>query len=92
MLTASNGAIYEATPTNVGATTYGGAMQAGNCIDYGQYTAPYYQWGGYPVFVCHNKTKKAIEVLKCLQREKLVKKIEDVDGFIEMVDKIAAIL
>lgn len=96
MLTASNGAIYEtASMATTGAMTKAGAVQmtqAMNCVDYGQYTVPYYQWGGYQVYVCHDKTKKAIEVLKCLQREKLVKKIEDVDGFIAMVEKIAAIL
>lgn len=48
-------------------------------------------WNSYPVYVCTDKTKKAIEVLKALQAEKLLD-CKSVPRFIELVEKIAGIL
>jgi hypothetical protein len=74
-----------ATGGYVPTTTTG---QLGNCtIDYWQ---PVY-WNSYPVYVCTDKTKKAIEVLKALQAEKLLQ-CESVPRFIELVEKISGLL
>ncbi len=105
MLTETNGAIYENQSSTVAtiATFSGGNSHSGTTISN---CAPDYQYGGsggagitsgtlywnsYPVYVCLDKTKKAIEVLKCLESQKLLK-IASVPKFIEMVEKISAIL
>ncbi len=51
---------------------------------------PYGYWGSYPVYICTDKTKKAIDVLKALESEGL--KVTSVKKFIELTEKIAAIL
>lgn len=48
-------------------------------------------WQSYPVYVCTDKTKKAIEILKTLQADKLLE-CKSVGRFIELVEKIAALL
>lgn len=48
-------------------------------------------WNSYPVYICQDKTKKAIEVLKALQAEKLLK-CESVPRFISLVEMISALL
>jgi hypothetical protein len=67
---------------------------------YGQTTNcwPYYgypiqtqiYWQSYPIYVCTDKTKKAIDVLKALEADGL--KVTSVTKFIALVEKIAAIL
>ena len=66
--------------------TGGGANTAQNCY------VPYYQelWHSYPVYVCTDKTKKAIEVLKALEADGL--QVTSVPKFIALVEKIAGIL
>jgi hypothetical protein len=48
-------------------------------------------WNSYPVYVCTDKTKKAIEVLKALQAEKLLK-CDSVPRFIALVEKSSNLL
>jgi hypothetical protein len=91
MLQVSNNAIYETPSTNMltAACTY---------TDY-TYTLPYSNditsnaiyWNNYPVYVCTDKTKKAIDVLKALQEEKLLE-CKSVPKFIALVEKIAGLL
>lgn len=74
------------TPTVVGNVTQ---LTTSNVEDdYPQVTQ---WWGGYPVYVCTDKTAKAIEVLKALQAEKLLE-CKSVPKFIELVEKIAKLL
>jgi hypothetical protein len=47
-------------------------------------------WSNYAVYVCTDKTKKAIEVLKALEADGL--KVQSVPKFIKLVEKIAEIL
>lgn len=90
MLQVQDGAVYEIgklTATNNTAT---------NCVTVGQYTywpgyTPNIYWGNYPVYVTTDKTAKAIEILKALQADKLIK-CKDVDEFIALVEKIYGIL
>lgn len=67
--------------------------QVSNNLQVGDYTFYPYQafWGSYPVYVCQDKTKKAIEILKTLQKDKTLE-VKSVSRFIELVEKIAAIL
>ena len=48
-------------------------------------------WNNYPLYVCTDKTKKALDVLKALQAEKLLK-CDSVPRFIELVEKISNLL
>ena len=48
-------------------------------------------WNSYPVYVCSDKTAKAIEILKKLQAEKVVD-VKSVPRFIELVEEIGKIL
>lgn len=54
-------------------------------------TQPYYVYQSYPVYVCTDKTKKAIDVLKALEADKAIR-LTSVKSFIAMVEKIAGIL
>lgn len=58
-----------------------------NSYPYNGYTV----WNNYPVYICTDKTKKAIEILKALQAEKLLE-CKSVPRFIELVDKISNLL
>jgi hypothetical protein len=51
---------------------------------------PYSYYNSWPVYVCTDKTKKAIDVLKALEADGL--KVTSVTKFIALVEKIAAIL
>lgn len=85
MLQVMNDTIQE-IPTSL--TT---SLTVGNCtFDYWPTQQTVY-WNSYPVYVCTDKTKKAIEVLKALQSEKLLK-CESVPRFIELVEKISGFL
>jgi hypothetical protein len=53
--------------------------------------SPYYYYGNYPVYVCTDKTKKAIDILKHLQAKKKIR-CDDVDKFIALVEEIAGLL
>ncbi len=48
-------------------------------------------WNSYPVYVCTDKTKKAIDILKALQAEKMIK-CDSVPRFIGLVEKISNLL
>lgn len=101
MLQEVNGAIRETpaalnqcmTVLNGGGGSITGTS-IGSCGDWplttGYYHAPIY-WNNYPVYICTDKTKKAIEVLKALQAEKMLT-CNSVPRFIELVDKIAGLL
>lgn len=67
--------------------TFDNTQSANNCVSWPNY----YQttWCGYPVYYCIDKTAEAIEILKELQAEKLIK-VESVPRFIALVEKIAA--
>lgn len=86
MLQLINNSIHETTPT----------VTVENCqFGYGDW---YYQptktiayWNSYPVYVCTDKTAKAIEILKTLQSEKLIE-CRSVPKFIELVEKIVGLL
>ena len=52
---------------------------------------PLYWYESYPVYVCTDKTKKAIEILKALQADKQIE-CKSVPKFIELVEKIAGLL
>lgn len=73
---------------NVGSVTSGFLGQSSHCVDYWPHTT---YWMNYPVYICTDKTKKAIEVLKALQAEKLLT-CNSVPRFIELVEKISQIL
>jgi hypothetical protein len=47
--------------------------------------------GLHPVYVCTDKTKKAIDVLKALEASKLIK-CQSVPKFIALVEQIAGLL
>ncbi len=57
----------------------------GNCYPYQTH------WYSYPVYVCSDKTAKAIEILKALQADKILE-VKSVPKFIELVEKISGIL
>lgn len=96
MLQITDGAITETiySGTGVVSMTVGSSMaglaQASNCLEYNGWPYQTY-WQHYPVYVCLDKTKKAIEVLKALQAEKLLK-CDSVPRFIELVEKISGLL
>ncbi len=100
MLQEVDGSICEMTVTNASVTTgnmFGGIGQT-NSGDYLSNTLlttaciqTYWYYGSYPVYVCTDKTKKAIEVLKALQSEKLLD-CKSVPRFIELVEKISNLL
>jgi len=59
---------------------------------YDNYYYPYMtHWQSYPVYICTDKTKKAIEVLKALEKDGITQ-IVSVSKFIELVEKISNIL
>ena len=73
------------------ATTSGMQINNGYYNGYGiynQYCWPVLYWHSYPIYVCTDKTAKAIEILKELEKEKIIK-VKDVPKFIELVEKIA---
>jgi hypothetical protein len=78
--------IYE-QPTTTLTTTHTGIFGGTSTIEY----QPYTWWSSYPVYVCHDKTKKAIEVLKALQKDKVLT-CNSVPRFIELVEKISGLL
>lgn len=99
MLQLTNGTICEQPPvidvtmTGNAAQTYTGQFTIGNCVpSIGYYDwQPYTFWNSYPVYVCTDKTKKAIEVLKALQADKVLT-CNSVPRFIELVEKISGLL
>jgi hypothetical protein len=88
--------MTDGTIQEVGGTSFGvwdggsNALQVGNCFAFWPTQQTVY-WNNYPVYVCTDKTKKAIEVLKALQAEKILK-CESVPRFIALVEKISALL
>lgn len=97
MLQETNGLLLETNGMIQEACSITENSIAGSCIPYGTgnypYTWPYQTiyWQSYPVYVCTDKTKKAIDILKALQAEKLLE-CKSVPRFIELVDKIAGLL
>lgn len=66
----------------------------GEYIDSGNCNIPFYPityFNSYPVYICTDKTKKAIEILKILQNEKKID-CKSVNQFISLVEKISEIL
>lgn len=94
MLNAVNGAITETlTVSNASAVTtgsigIGGNATTTNCVDYSQ---PFTYWNSWPVYVCTDKTAKAIQILKMLQAEDIID-VKSVPKFIGLVEKIAKTL
>ncbi len=69
-----------------------GGLGGGYTIGGGYNCYPYQtQWYSYPVYVCSDKTAKAIEILKALQADKILE-VKSVPKFIELVEKISGIL
>lgn len=92
MLQLTNGTINEVSTTAMlGEMTTGGTGLTGA----GEYQISPWTWQtywySYPVYVCADKTKKAIEILKALQAEKILR-CDSVPRFIALVDKISALL
>jgi len=99
MLEFTNGTITESVSNNmmVQSGAAGGSLSSGYIQGSGglstsgcYWNYPIY-WQSYPVYACSDKTKKAIEVLKALQAEKLLK-CDSVPRFIELVEKISNLL
>lgn len=87
----TDGSIEEIPITNNAMTISGsgGAFPyntSSNC-----YIEPLTYYMNYPVYICTDKTKKSIEILKMLQKEKKIK-CDSVDKFIDLVEKISNIL
>ena len=98
MLEIRDNAIYEASggtpPTSSVLTTTGPATSTlhGGYFPYTDWwTQPITYWQSYPVYVYTDKTAKAIQVLKALEEQKLLK-LASVKQFISLVEKIAALL
>jgi hypothetical protein len=76
-------------------TTAGGlaGTVAGNFYVGDPYVVPQVvqYWNTYPIYVCTDKTKKAIEILKALESNKIVE-LKSVKRFIDLVEQIANIL
>jgi hypothetical protein len=95
MLQLQNQAIQE-YPNTYGGTSddaYGltaGSLPVGNA--YWPYpSTQMIWWNQYPVYVCTDKTKKAIEILKALQADKQLE-CKSVRKFIELIEKISGLL
>ncbi len=95
MLELSNGAIVEASAQNFACQQVNaiGFQSGSNTIGgLGSNSYPYQtHWYSYPVYVCSDKTAKAIEILKALQADKILE-VKSVPKFIELVEKISGIL
>jgi hypothetical protein len=100
MLQLLDGAIRETTNTAafIDTTVFGNSSQTltvggttGLTVGSVQYWPYTTYWNSYPVYICTDKTAKAIEVLKALQSEKLLK-CDSVPRFIQLVEKIAGLL
>lgn len=88
MLKLNGGAVTE---TGVNTVLPGGTGHSETILaSYGIQTMPYSYYNSWPVYVCTDKTKKAIDVLKALEADGL--KVTSVTKFIALVEKIAAIL
>ncbi len=106
MLQLTNGSIVETPETSNrmasmqanysgGSNTLGGlGSNALGGISFGSSNCYPYQthWYSYPVYVCTDKTAKAIEILKALQAANIMLEIKSVPKFIELVEKISGIL
>ncbi len=95
MLQLMNETIQEipTTLTTTGTFTANGIGQT-NCNEWPLTTNAFYQpyyWMNYPVYVCTDKTKKAIDILKHLQAKKKIR-CDDVEKFITLVEEIAGLL
>ncbi len=75
------GVAQTITTTGAGESIDWAYHNANNCV----------QWNTYPVYVCTDKTKKAIDILKALQSEKQID-CKSVPQFIRLIEKIAEIL
>ncbi len=100
MLQLTNGNIIEMpnlvnyADSSGGGTSYVPSSEtqvSNNCVGGWPYSDYYTIWQSYPVYICSDKTAKAIEILKVLQAEKKIR-CDSVPKFIELVEKISAIL
>ena len=97
MLQHIDNAIVETTLTTTANTAQWDGLTSGGS-GAGGYSSPNlncwpqttYYWNSYPVYICTDKTRKAIEVLKALEEDGL--KVQSVPKFIKLVEKIAGIL
>lgn len=89
METNTSVSLYELSNGSLTQTTacYPNDQTSGSIFTY--YTPTY--WNNYPVYICTDKTKKAIDVLKALQAEKVIE-CKSVPRFIELVEKISNLL
>jgi hypothetical protein len=88
MLQQKNGSIFEYGSL----TTTGGYLpNTGTASNWYWQPENVVYWNSYPVYVCTDKTKKAIEILKALQADKQIE-CKSVPKFIELVEKIAGLL
>lgn len=77
--------------TSMGNVSFGNQHYQGLRNDYDLNSSRTVYWNSYPVYVCTDKTAKAIEILKSLQAEKLLD-VKSVPRFIELVEKISGLL
>jgi hypothetical protein len=89
MLQEVNGCIQEfpSTATTAVLTTTNTGYVPSSTVEY----ASSCWWGNYPVYVCLDKTKKAIDILKALEADKTLK-VTSVPRFIALVEKISGLL
>lgn len=98
MLQLTNGSIVEMPITtvtkavNLDSAGCVPTFAIGGCAPFTDWGHSYYTvWNSYPVYVCTDKTAKAIEILKTLQAEKLIE-CKSIPEFIELIEKISGLL
>lgn len=91
----AHAAIQSAYATNQAGMQYMGSLtNDGSYLTGGLWNgcSPYQTvWQSYPVYICTDKTKKAIDILKQLQDDKVLE-VRSVNKFIDLVEKIANLL
>lgn len=101
MGTASTNFLFSGEMANGGLTETIGTITTTSPTDNGSgywingifHAYPYQQvaWNNFPIYICTDKTAKAIEILKMLEKEKLIE-LKSVSKFISYVEKIVATL
>lgn len=89
-------AVVETMPPSISNMSISGGGLTNACIQTELTTSsmewqPYTYHMHYPVYVCQDKTKKAIEILKALQADKTIE-VKSVTKFIGLVEQIAGLL
>ncbi len=97
MLQEINGTIVEQGSLTMTAGLQGGPGSLNSCaggtnwLGGWPYNNSQIYWQSYPLYITTDKTAKAIEILKTLQADKFLE-VKSVPRFIELVEKISAIL